>query len=98
MLALENRQLSYFLQRKKAEAPIYVEVKVLLELVAAELENLLAHFASIVRKLGLVLDGVLVDSSNFLGVKLNLEVVGVEFHWFYLFILRTSGLFGEKSG
>jgi hypothetical protein len=97
-LTLENWQFSDLLQREKAEAPINVEVKVFLELVAAEFENLLAHFASIVGELGLVLDGVFVDSGNVLGVELNLEVVGVELEGFDLLVLGASGLFGEKSG
>lgn len=75
MLSTDNGQLCHFLERKDAEAPVDVELEMLLDLVAAEFEDSLAHRSGVVGDFGLKLDGVFVDTSNVFGVEVDAEEV-----------------------
>ena len=79
LLCFELRQLSDFLERKYAEAPVDVELKVLLDFVAALLENFFAECTGVVGNFRFKLDRVLVDTSNVLLVKIDREVVTEQF-------------------
>lgn len=78
VLTIENREVSSFAETVNAGAPVDVELQLLLDLVSATSEHVLAEFARVVRDLRLKLDGVLVDALDACLVEVDLEVVGVQ--------------------
>lgn len=90
-----HREFSYFLEGEDTETPVDVELKLLLDLVAALLEDRLAHGPGVVGDLRLKLDCVLVHTGHILRVEVNGEVVGVELLLLALGTGTTGWLLGE---
>ena len=78
LFGLELGQFGDLFEGEHAQTPVNEELKVLLDLVAAQLEDFFAHLTSGVRDFWLELDGVLVDTSDVLGVEVDREVVREE--------------------
>ena len=97
VFSLEDWQLADLLQREDTKAVVNVKFEVLLDFVAALFEDLFAIRTRIVRNLRLKLDRVLVHSLHGGVVKVNGEVVRVEFHWAALGTLGAVGFGGEKA-
>ena len=97
MLSRVDGQLWHFLEREDAEAVVNVELELLLDLIAALLEDLLAKGSRIVRDLRLKLHGVLVHTLHVVGVEVDREVVRVELQRLPFCVAGTLGLLREES-
>lgn len=98
VLRLELRQLGDLLQGEDAEPPVDVELKVLLDWVAALLEDVLAHRTRVVGDFGVELHRVLVDTFDVVGVKINREVVTEELQFSALGASSASWFLGKGGG
>lgn len=98
VFALVDGQLSDLLKGEDTKTPVYVELKLLLDLVAAQLQHVLAECTRIVRDFRLKFDRVLVDSCYVFAVEVDVEKVAVQLDGLAFGLSGTSGLFGEELG
>ena len=76
MLGLESGKLGALSETVDTSSPVDVELKLLLDLVSDDLENILSKFFRVVRDFGLELASVLVDALDLCLIESDLEVVG----------------------
>lgn len=95
-LSLVDWQVGNLLERENIETPIDEEVELFLDLGLDDSQDILADLPRVVRDLGLELAGVLVDTLDVFGLKVNLEVVGVQLEVPALCFGVSCGLLREQ--
>lgn len=90
-------KLCHLLEREAAKSIVDEELELLLDLITALLEHLLAVCSSVVGNLRLEFDSVLVDTLNVIRVEVDREVVRVQLQRLALGVAGTLGFLGEES-